>query len=653
MKLLRCEQISKSYGGGPILNRVSFDIMEGRRYGLIGANGSGKTTLLSILIGEADADGGSVHRESAVRIGYVPQFPRFEVDQSVRSNLLAILGPLESRLREAEAALAGDDPENLERNLSRYQSARDAWDEAGGDELSGRIDRLLYQAGMADRDETPVGKLSGGEQNILGLLRAMIGNPDILILDEPGNHLDYRGLAWLEAFLRDFSGAVLVVSHNRYLLDRVATDILELRDASLREYRGNYSDYRLARLRDAAAQQAAYAANQKTIARIEEMVKRFAVIAASRPDPAWGKRLRAARSRLAQEHDRAVARPERQAAAINPDFADGATKGDAALRISSFDLKRGEKILLESADLEISRGMRVGLVGPNGCGKTSLLEELALHGSWDHPRLQIVDSLKVGYIRQHPQFPPEAGTLEDLVRSWGPLSRDQAFALLKPMNFDYGEMNKAPGSLSGGEMNRVQIARMMYEKPDLLIMDEPTNHLDIPSREALESALEDFVGTLLVVSHDRYFLDRVADHIAEIDQRRINLFPGSFSEYFHHRGAGLHPASSGKIGRRGKEIRTGSAAKPRPDELQKLEQRIEAAEADLAKREAQISEALERGDHQRGRQLSARLAGEKKILDQLYSSGRPNRNKACCSPAFPATLQIRCRRQFRVPLWKE
>jgi ATP-binding cassette subfamily F protein 3 len=627
MKLLRCESISKTYADSPIIEGVSFDILDGRRYGLIGANGSGKTTLLSIIIGDLDADVGRIIADPSVRIGFVPQFPRFDPEYPVFRVLAESIAPLERELRSAEAALSetGEDGIGMERALARYQAARDSWDAAGGDELGERIDRLLEQAGLADRRDTLAGKLSSGEQNILALLKALLDRPNLLILDEPGNHLDYLGLAWLEAFLKDFRGAVLVVSHNRYLLDRVATDILQLESGTVTRYAGNYSDYRLARLKEASARQAAYAANQRTIRRIEEMVARFAVIAASRPDPAWGKRLRAARSRLAQEQDRAVERPELAGPAIRPEFGDGKTKGDAALRIREHSMSRGGNLLLDSASLEVGRGMRVGLVGPNGCGKTSLLEELVEQASWDHPTLGIVESLNVGYVRQSPSFSGDHASLEDYVRSWGALSREQAYALLRPMNFRFGDMAKDPSALSGGEINRVQIARMMYEKPDILILDEPTNHLDIPSREALEEALEDFNGTLLAVSHDRYFLDRVIDHVAEIAGGKITMYPGSFSEYFHHRG-GLG-RSSGKVSRRGREqgrvaaggkVPRAGGASAADREASVLEDRIADTESGMEKLEADVEAALARGDHKAARLLSGRLDKEKKLLDDLY-----------------------------------
>ncbi len=626
MRHIYLSSIHKSFGGEAVIRDVTFEINDNRRYGLIGANGSGKTTILRILTGHLQADRGNVFIEPGLSIGFVPQFPEFALGSSVRHALTAVVEPLESALRRAEELLSVAGPESIDGAMKRYQRARDAWDEADGDSIMERSETLLSQSILASRMDSPVDGLSGGEKNILGLLRALLIRPDMLILDEPGNHLDYRGLAWLEELLTGFPGAVLAVSHNRYLLDRVATDILELSQGTVTHYRGNYSAYRIEQLKSASARQAAYAANQQTLRRIEEMVRRFAVIAASRPDPAWGKRLRAAKSRLAQEEDRAVERPDISRSQIRPDFRMDSRKGDVAVRICGFTLVRGEKKLLEHADLEITRGMRTALMGPNGSGKTSLLEELTAKASWDDDQLKIVDSLKVGYIMQHPETAATEGSLEDEVRGWGALSRDQAFALIKPMNFEHRDMEKSLANLSGGELNRLQIARIMYEKPDILIMDEPTNHLDIPSREALEQALDDYRGTLIVVSHDRYFLDRVADHIAEIRDKQLVLYNGSFSEYHHHilRGSAASPGSGGKAfpspGRGSSPAAGKDNGQPHstvPDAAA-LERRIQSTESTMVKLESDIRKALEKGDHQRGRQLSAKLEKEKKLLDDLY-----------------------------------
>lgn len=630
MKFLELHNISKNYAGQQVLKSVNFAINGNERYGLIGPNGSGKTTILRIITRAEDPDGGNLITAAETRMALVPQTPLFSPELSVLNVMMEKLHPYETALREAEAALSETtetvEPEEalLNRRLTEYARAREQFEAMDGDNASARAHELLYQAGLDDRLDVPAGNLSGGEQSILSLISQLMTVPNLLILDEPGNHLDYRALAWLEEFIRSFRGSVLMVSHNRYLLDRCAGNILELRDGEIFQYRGNYSSYRIQRLRKAAADEAAARADAKKVQQITEMVQRFAQIAASRPDPSWGKRLRAARSRLKQEQSRARTSEPMNSRKIHVQFASGEDKGDAAIRIVDYSRSFPGTKLFNRVNLEIPRGSRVALVGENGSGKTTLLNDLIEYGHWDHPHLRMVNSLKPGYVMQEPRFHSGTRTLGDEVQSWGAVSKNQAVNLILPMGFSFSDFDKELVSLSGGEKNRLQIARIMYQKPDIIIMDEPTNHLDIPAREALEDALSDFRGTLLVVSHDRYFLDKLVQGIGEISEEGITLFEGSFSEYFHHRG-NIRFSSAGKLKRRHGERNsaTNSQAPDAPDQsgsplAMQLETRLEEEEARKGGIERLMEEALLRGDHARARSLGGKLEKLEKRIQQMY-----------------------------------
>ena len=622
MKAISFQHVTKEYAHQLVLNECSFDIFEKRKYGLIGVNGSGKTTILRIIMGSEQADSGTVIRNSSLKIGYVSQMRGFAPEDSVMAALLAPVRLLENKLREWEEKLATADQASLDRILHQYQTDRDAFEEAGGDDAPTRVLKLLDQMGLENRQNSPVSELSGGELSILALLQVLLTQPNLLILDEPGNHLDYHGLARLEQFLSNVRTTVLIVSHNRYLLDRICTDIISLHDSKTSTFHGNYSAYKVQTLEKASAEAAAYNASQKKIAQITEMVQRMAIIAAAIPDPSWGRRLRAARSRLHQEQDRAGDKPNIHNKKIRPAFTTSQLRGDAAIIITNYSRSFANLQLYDKANLEIPRGSRFALLGANGTGKTTLIKDLVTHGSWDHPHLRIVDSLRVGHLQQTSQDMVSSNTLMDEVRSWGPISRDQALSLLLPLNFTFADMEKTCGKLSGGEINRLQIAKLMYQKPDILILDEPTNHLDIQSREALEDALEDYGGTLLVISHDRYFLERIVNNVAEIDNKKITVFPTGFSEYYHNRWGGrtFHNKSDKNASRKKNASRAQPPQTPQQGQsLAMLEARIDEAEREKTKIENDLGAALTRMDHRTAKARSAKLKKHAKLLEHLYA----------------------------------
>ena len=334
--------------------------------------------------------------------------------------------------------------------------------------------------------------LSGGEKNVLSLSQALLAEPDLLVLDEPGNHLDFGGIAWLEGFLARFRGAVLLISHNRYLLDRVVSGILHLEDGRVAAYAGNYSAYRATALRAKLAQRADYVADQKRLAQLEALVKRFEEIARRTADPAWGKRLRARKSQLSRAKEDATEKPAAEASKIRMSFTAEASRADVALQVRGYSKAFGERRLFDAAELEISCGERVALLGPNGCGKTTLLRDIVAEGAWDHATLRIGPSLRVGYCAQEQEVLDDERTVLGQMIADGVASRDRAFNLLRRFMFGRDDLDKRVGDLSGGERNRLQLARLIAQQPDFLILDEPTNHLDIPACEAIEEALADF-----------------------------------------------------------------------------------------------------------------------------------------------------------------
>ena len=610
--------VSAHYGSQIVLDGASFQIDENDKLGLIGRNGSGKTTLLKVLTGGEEPTSGSVVVPQTTTVGYVPQYVDADESVTVQDFLLEDYNRVANDLRRAEWGLESGGQADRGRALTAYQNARDAYDRMDGERFVDEAGSMLASMGLEGKKAQRVGSLSGGEQNVLSLTRALLAKPDLLLLDEPGNHLDFHGMAWLEDFLLRFTGAVLVVSHNRYLLDRVASGILELEHGRITHYDGNYSAYRAQRLRDLLSQQSDYIANQKRLARLEALVHRFEQIARANSDPAWGRRLRARRSQLERERRQAVDKPEMDTSAIRTHFESAPTRANIAIHVRDYTRGYGEDILFDKAEMEVNGGETVTLVGANGSGKSTLLRDIIERGEWDSEDIRVGPSMKIGYSAQQQETLDDDHTVVQQVREAAPMSNQAAFGLLSALLFDHEDMDKTVGDLSGGERNRLQIARLMAMKPNLLILDEPTNHMDIPSQEAVEEALEEFQGTLLIVSHDRYFLDKLAQRVVEIRDRKLVSHPGGFSEFWR----ATRPTDGGVVGRVSRRRRRSASDRVRRahnrQEQVDLERRIQEAEARKLSLEDEMTQAFANRQMRQGRRAQRQLERLTAELQDMY-----------------------------------
>jgi ATP-binding cassette subfamily F protein 3 len=626
VELLRFQNVQKAYGHLPVLLDVSFQVMAGQKLGLIGPNGSGKTSILRLLTGEDTADRGAVVRVAGLRVGYVPQQVEYDAGQTVIETVLAEHTAAEAALREAEQQLADAPADGAGKAADAYERAREAFERLGGDKQRARAAGMLDSLGLAGRAESSVGELSGGERNVMSLVRALIAEPGLLVLDEPDNHLDFEGVAWLEDFLRGFRGAVLIVSHNRYLLDRVVGGILHLEAGKVREYTGNYSAYRAWVLREKLNQQADYAVNQKRLEQLEEMVKRFEEYARRTGDSAWGKRLRARRSQLEREKANAVEKPVAEQRSIN--FRPGGRKSqaDIALQVNGYSKSFGELVLFDGAEMEVSSGERAALLGPNGSGKTTLLRDIIAEAAWDDEVLRIGPSMRVGYCGQQQDALNDRRTvMEELTHEVG-VSPERAQTLLGLFLFRFEDWDKRVASLSGGERNRLQLCKVLTQQPNFLILDEPTNHLDIPAREAVEDVLTDFKGTILLVSHDRYLLDKIATRVIEVRDRKLVSYPGNFTEFWASRPRKT-PAKA-RVTTRGRTRERAPAAASsartrgeRPSAARApsaLALAIEEAEQEKVALEKRLAAAFTDADYREGAKLSKQLEQHEVRLRGMY-----------------------------------
>ena len=603
--MLSFHQVSKHYADQDVLREVSLQINPGDKLGLIGANGAGKSTLLHLLRAVQRPSSGRVVADPELEIGFVPQQLDVAATVQVRDYLLGEVAAAERALRAAEHTLAGASEERMAVALRRYQAARDRYDGLNGDQAAWQAERALERVGLAGATSKAVGLLSGGERNLLSLARALLRDPGLLVLDEPGNHLDYAALEWLEEMLGGFPGAVLLVSHNRRLLDRTVSRILELTGGRIREYGGNYTDYRLARLQALVAQRADYVAAQKRIAQLNALVARLAAVAAVRSDKAYGRRLRARRTQLAREESQAVARPELREERVSVVLPQDRSRANVALQVIGYQRRFGDRVLFRDARLEISCGERVALVGPNGSGKSTLLRDIVAHGAWEHPVLRVGPSLTVGYCAQNQDTFAAEQTILDAFVDLGLGNRREVLGALRGYLFTWDDLDKRIGVLSGGERNRLQIAAAVQRRANFLILDEPTNHMDIPSCEAIEDALLAFTGTVLLVSHDRYLLDSIATAVVEVRDQGLHRFAGGFSEFWAER-------KRWRVDARGAE--TGHRQVPG----EPLEARIERLESEKVALERQVTRALQSGDRTLERRHAARLRRVVRQVERLY-----------------------------------
>ena len=568
MPLLECIEVSKEWAGTPVFERISIAVEAGEKIALVGRNGCGKTSLLRILAGLDEDFQGTLRRQKGFRTRLVPQ--RYEPPEGL-SCIEILCEPARiaaAQLSVIEEALAA--PQNSqnaashEKLLEDYTEARAHYDALGGDHAKDAAKRLLVKAGLEAVAEAPASKLSGGEKNILALVSALTEAPDLLLLDEPGNHLDFAGLAWLEDFIRNERRAVFMVSHNRFLLDRCVDRLLEMEDGKLTAYAGGYSSYRLEKLGRAAAQGREWQADRKRIERLEALVKRFAEIARARPDPAWGRRLRARRTQLDREKESATERPELERGRMQVAFGASVSKADCAMIVRDYCKGFGERVLFQGAELDLLVGERAALVGANGSGKTTFLRDLvASEGKWDEGGpIRVGPSMVIGYCAQEQEVFSPGRTVGQEFSALG-AREDVIFRLLKRYLFERSVIDARIETLSGGERNRLQIARAVFLGANFLVLDEPTNHLDIEGREALEEGLSDFGGTILAVSHDRWFLEKVAERIIVLENSAFTPYEGCFSEYWRDVGSKAIRAS-GKIEGRAAEISRARKPKATP-----------------------------------------------------------------------------------------
>ena len=621
MPALTASQLRLLYGEVEIFAGVDLQVEEDARVGVVGPNGGGKTSLIRILTGELAADEGAAVWRRGLRVGYVPQTPSQSAAGTLRDEVMTAF----ARLRQVEDGLAASALDiqaesDGERRAAerRYDALLQEYEALGGYDYQHRMERVVDGVGLPERTlDTPAQAASGGERTRAGLAKALLSDPDFLILDEPTNYLDFKGLDWLEGFLSRFSGGFMVVSHDRYFLDKVATQILELDMGRLQAFAGNFTKYRALKADMARRQQVEYERQQEYIAREEAFIRRYKA----------GQRAREARGRATRlERLERIEKPQTNDA-IRLGGVSANRTGRVAVRTSGLRVgyrQGGESVsLLRVADVELERGSRTAIVGSNGVGKSTLVETLLgltppIAGS-----ARLGHNVAPGYYSQGSGDLPQGSRVIDALLDVRNLRLPEARNYLARFLFRGEDAFKQVAALSGGERSRLALARLLISEPNMLVLDEPTTHLDIPSREALEGALESYEGTLLFVSHDRRLISALATQLWVVEDGAARLFKGGFEDWMRGRDATAGDGGKATAAKpRGAAARRRAAAaareRARRDKPPDYEGIIGELEARLAEIDAALRGATERQSVGEIARLGAEYAETQARLEEAW-----------------------------------
>lgn len=585
--ILACQNISKSFGTDEVLKNISFHIEANEKAAIVGINGAGKSTLLKIICGEMHADGGEVVLAKNRSIGYLAQHQELVGEGTIYEEILLAcqeLLDMEQGLRKMEESMSECAPEELEALMNRYNQANHAFELSGGLTFKSEISGVLKGLGFSEEEFTKhMSQLSGGQKTRVALGRLLVTKPDVIMLDEPTNHLDMESIAWLETYLSNYKGAVLIVSHDRYFLDRVVTKVVELARHTGTVYEGNYTAYAQKKELIREAQLKQYYNQQREIHHQEEVIAKLKSFNRE-------KSIKRAESRekmldKVERLDKPIEEKADMHLQLDPDI----VSGNDVLRVE--DLKKSfAEPLFSQLGFEIKRGERVALIGNNGTGKTTILKIINGLLEADEGQITLGSNVHIGYYDQeHQNLDPQKTLFEEISDAYPSLTQTRIRNVLAAFLFTEDDVYKRIGDISGGERGRVSLAKLMLSNANFLILDEPTNHLDITSKEILESALNSYTGTVFYVSHDRYFINRTATRILELTGQTIVNYIGNYDYYLEKREeltAVYVSSNSQGI----PEQEAGTAEKQSWEEQKRLQAAARKLENALKRVEAEISE---------------------------------------------------------------
>ena len=612
MIILQANKIERSFAGEVLFDNINMQVDERDRIALVGKNGAGKSTLLKILVGEEEPTSGEINKKKDISLSYLAQDSRFESENTIYDEMLHVFDDLrrtEKQLRQMELEMGEKSGEDLNKLMSDYDRLSENFRQAGGFTYEADI-RAILNGFKFDESmwQMKIAELSGGQNTRLALAKMLLEKPNLLVLDEPTNHLDIETIAWLENYLVNYSGALIIVSHDRYFLDKVATITLDLTKHSLDRYVGNYSRFVELREQKIATEAKNYEKQQKEIAALEDFVNRNLVRASTT------KRAQSRRKQL--EKMERLDKPEAGKKSANMTFQSEKTSGNVVLTVENVAIGYDGEVLSEPINLDLRKMNAVAIVGPNGIGKSTFIKSIVDQIPFIKGEKRFGANVEVGYYDQTQSKLTASNTvLDELWNDFKLTPEVEIRNRLGAFLFSGDDVKKSVGMLSGGEKARLLLAKLSMENNNFLILDEPTNHLDIDSKEVLENALIDFDGTLLFVSHDRYFINRVATHVLELSEKGSTLYLGDYDYYVEKKAEvemiQTEEASTSNQAKEASSVNDYQAQKESQKEVRKLMRQIENLEAEIEELESQsqtISEQmLETNDAGKLMELQAEL----------------------------------------------
>ena len=612
MIILQANKIERSFAGEVLFDNINLQVDERDRIALVGKNGAGKSTLLKILVGEEEPTSGEINKKKDISLSYLAQDSRFESENTIYDEMLYVFDDLrrtEKQLRQMELEMGEKSGEDLNKLMSDYDRLSENFRQAGGFSYEADI-RAILNGFKFDESmwQMKIAELSGGQNTRLALAKMLLEKPNLLVLDEPTNHLDIETIAWLENYLVNYSGALIIVSHDRYFLDKVATITLDLTKHSLDRYVGNYSRFVELKEQKLATEAKNYEKQQKEIAALEDFVNRNLVRASTT------KRAQSRRKQL--EKMERLDKPEAGKKSANMTFRSEKTSGNVVLTVENAAIGYDGEILSEPINLDLRKMNAVAIVGPNGIGKSTFIKSIVDQIPFIKGEKRFGANVEVGYYDQtQSKLTPSNTVLDELWNDFKLTPEVEIRNRLGAFLFSGDDVKKSVGMLSGGEKARLLLAKLSMENNNFLILDEPTNHLDIDSKEVLENALIDFDGTLLFVSHDRYFINRVATHVLELSENGSTLYLGDYDYYVEKKAEvemiQTEEASTSNQAKEASPVNDYQAQKESQKEVRKLMRQIENLEAEIEELESQsqaISEQmLETNDAEKLMELQAEL----------------------------------------------
>ncbi|HEU5513145.1 TPA: ABC-F family ATP-binding cassette domain-containing protein [Streptococcus pneumoniae] len=612
MIILQANKIERSFAGEVLFDNINLQVDERDRIALVGKNGAGKSTLLKILVGEEEPTSGEINKKKDISLSYLAQDSRFESENTIYDEMLHVFDDLrrtDKQLRQMELEMGEKSGEDLDKLMSDYDRLSENFRQAGGFTYEADI-RAILNGFKFDESmwQMKIAELSGGQNTRLALAKMLLEKPNLLVLDEPTNHLDIETISWLENYLVNYSGALIIVSHDRYFLDKVATITLDLTKYSLDRYVGNYSRFVELKEQKLATEAKNYEKQQKEIAALEDFVNRNLVRASTT------KRAQSRRKQL--EKMERLDKPEAGKKAANMTFQSEKTSGNVVLTVENTAIGYDGEVLSQPINLDLRKMNAVAIVGPNGIGKSTFIKSIVDQIPFIKGEKRFGANVEVGYYDQtQSKLTPSNTVLDELWNDFKLTPEVEIRNRLGAFLFSGDDVKKSVGMLSGGEKARLLLAKLSMENNNFLILDEPTNHLDIDSKEVLENALINFDGTLLFVSHDRYFINRVATHVLELSENGSTLYLGDYDYYVEKKATAemsqTEEASTSNQAKEASPVNDYQAQKESQKEVRKLMRQIESLEAEIEELESQsqaISEQmLETNDADKLMELQAEL----------------------------------------------